>query len=136
MLSYLLTILTAIPWLIALAITPKYWGALDTKHLAGSVLIFYLGWFLITWISFNQLRQNFSHSNNYINIIKFYCTTIIKSAFFLSILCLIYGFISLSIHKLFSNFMTSEVLDRLSFFIISLGTVIVLLRFRWIQPIS
>ena len=136
MLSYLLTILTAIPRMVALAITPKYWGALDTKHLAGSVLIFYLGWFLITWVSFNQLRQSLSNSNNYINIITFYCKTVIKSAFFLSILCLIYGFISICLHKLFSTFMTSEILDRFSFFIFSLGTVIFLLRFRWIQPIS
>ena len=72
MLSYLLTVLTAIPWVIALAITPKYWGSLDAKHLTGSVSIFYVGWFLIAWINFRQLKQNLSNSNNYINIIFFH----------------------------------------------------------------
>jgi hypothetical protein len=136
MLSYLLTVLTAIPWVIALAITPKYWGSLDAKHLTGSVSIFYVGWFLIAGINFRQLQQNLSNSNNYINIIFFYINTVIKYAVFLLILCLIYGFISVSIHKLLSNFMVSAILDRLSLFIFGLGTVILLLRFRWIQPSS
>lgn len=47
MLSYLLTFFTAIPLFTALAITPKYWGALDARHLTGSLLIFYVSLLLI-----------------------------------------------------------------------------------------
>lgn len=136
MLSYLLTFLTALPLFAALAITPKYWGALDTKHLTGSVLIFYVSWLLILWSIFIQVKQQSTLSKSYINIIKLYCKTVVRYSTLLLIVCLMYGFISLSIHWLLSNFIDSEILDRVSLLIFSLGTVIFLLRLRWIQPIS
>lgn len=136
MLSYLLTFLTAIPWIVVLAMTPKYWGAIDAKHLTGSVLIFDLGWFLITWIIFRQLKENSSTSKNYINLTVFYCRIVLIYGVFLSIFCLIYGLISFCIHLLLSEIIDSEILDRFSLFVFGLGTVICLLRFRWIQPNS
>lgn len=126
MLSYLLTVLTAIPWVLALAITPKYWGALEAKHLSGSILGMFLLWMMIIWAIFRLLN---SDSNSHLRGKKL----IHKYVFYLALfslgtlfLGLISALISLVTHSLLTPIFSKDIINGTSVFLFLIFLIVIL----------
>ena len=115
--NYCLTFLTAIPLLVGLSIIPKYWGALEAKHLSGSILSMFLLWTLITLTVFQFLNSDSNSRLSGKNMIYKYLFYIALFSLGTLLLGLISALISLVTHSLLTHIFSKDIINGTSVFL-------------------
>lgn len=115
---YFLTFITALPLLGGLAILPKYWGALEGKHLSGSIVAMFLLWIIIIGAIFRLLNSDSNPRLLGKQLIYKYLYYIALFSLGTLFLGLISALISLVTHTLLKPIFSPDIINGISVFIL------------------
>jgi len=131
MLRYFLTLISTMAFTGAIAIFPKYWGALQDKRLSGPVLSGLLFTALAIWVIFRLLKEDFPLGAAPVKIFKQYVFYGIQFGSLIGFFCLSGWLLSLGTDWLFSRFLSATIVNGLSFLCFSLFAIGVIRLITW-----
>lgn len=133
MLRYLLTMLSTMAFMGVLVLCPKYWGALQNRHLSDPVLGGLLFAALGIWVIFRQLKKDFPQGAAPGKIFKQYIFYVMQFGSLILFFCTTAWCLSLVTHWLLGSFFSKTLVNGLSFFLFCLFAIAIGRLLHWME---
>lgn len=133
MLRYFLTLLSTLALIGVITITPKYWGALETKRLNGIVLGGLIFAALAIWAIFRELKEDGNLNVRSGQIIKRYLFYVAQYSSFILFFSMAAWFLSLGTHWLLSALLSKTIIDGISVLLFCLFFASVIWGLNWVS---